>query len=212
MQYDSTKVDIANISMDDLPNFIPNLSIRYTLNIPFLNVNEGMTVMVIMMNPSKANCQVSDPSLDKLIEYFWNKKVNEKKIRKIKVCNVFPVYAGRPKKAFNRVQQYYFAGTLDKLHQINQEKMKNEFMLTDIVVLAWGKPTEGSFPYLYYYQEVNKIIELTFKEGIDTYVFEVDNISNILTKSNDPRHPAGTYGKKIKKIVDITKSELLGFY
>jgi len=197
--------------MDDRPNVATNIDIRYVLNIPFQNVNEGISVMVIMMNPSKADLQESDPTVDKLINFFFNKIIRGRAVKEIRVCNVFPVYASNTKDAFIKIRQLHNTGILERLQNYNEKKIDMVLEEADLLVLGWGKPTEGNIPYLYYYKEVYKILSLIFNSEIDTYVFEVGDANSLLTKSGDPRHPAGTLDKALINIVHVTKQQLLGF-
>lgn len=52
--YDSNKVDIlVSITFDDRQNITLGVNLRYSLSIPFINRMEGITVTVILMNPSE---------------------------------------------------------------------------------------------------------------------------------------------------------------
>lgn len=212
MQYDRKKVNIKDIKVDGVAvkKGSKELEIRYSLSIPFVNVEDGVTVMIIMMNPSKANDKISDNSIDKWINFFFNKTVGKRKIKKIKIYNIFSIYASKPAVAFDKIKHYNSSGEIDSILKVNRTNIENELKYNPIVVCAWGKPTEGSFPYIYYYREVNRIIDLIFKFENKVYVPKVKENLNLFTKSNDPRHPAGLYGNTMERLVKITKNELLG--
>lgn len=67
--YDPNKVDISSITIDDRQNIIPGVNLRYSLSIPFKNRMEGIIVTVILMNPSEADSNISDRTVNKLIDF-----------------------------------------------------------------------------------------------------------------------------------------------
>ncbi|MCP1565200.1 DUF1643 domain-containing protein [Bacillus velezensis] len=69
--YDPNKVDISSITIDDRQNIIPGVNLRYSLSIPFKNRMEGITVTVIVMNPSEADSNIPDRTVNKLIDFFY---------------------------------------------------------------------------------------------------------------------------------------------
>nr|WP_309242019.1 DUF1643 domain-containing protein [Bacillus halotolerans] len=50
---------------------IPGVNLRYSLSIPFKNRMEGITFTVILMNPSEADLNISDRTVNKLIDFFY---------------------------------------------------------------------------------------------------------------------------------------------
>lgn len=102
-------------------------------------------------------------------------------------------------------------GEYKKIRKNNIMTIQKELETTDKIVAAWGKPTEGTFPYLYYYSEVSKIIKVIFSSSLDIYTFKVENTNTLLTESNDPRHPAGTIGNSIIDLVQVSKKQLVGY-
>lgn len=80
LKYDFTIVDTLNLTLINSPKCtLPNIKLRYVLRIPYKNVEEGLSITVVMMNPSKASLTESDQSVNKLINFFSNfrfKKTN----------------------------------------------------------------------------------------------------------------------------------------
>lgn len=212
MRYDSSIINITNITLDNkLESKLSHINLRYVLSIPFKNIKEGLSITVVMMNPSKANLTESDPSVAKLIDFFSTFSVNKQFIKEVKVVNIFPVCSTKPSIAFEKVKEMEAIGEYKSIRQHNILVIQNELKATNIIVAAWGKPTEGTFPYLFYYREVSKVLKVLFSSKLGIYTFKVEGTGTLLTESNDPRHPAGTYGKAIIGLEKVSKGQLLGF-
>lgn len=212
MKYDSSVNDISKISLVDSPkSTLSNINLRYVLRIPFKNINEGLTITIVMMNPSKANRVETDPSVDKLIEFFSRFSMNGHLIKELKVVNIIPVCSPKPSMAFENIKRMETIGEYKIIRQNNITAIQKELKTTSIIVAAWGKPKSGTIPYLFYYREVSKALKVLFSSKLGIYTFKVADTSTLLTENNDPRHPAGTYGKEIIDLEKVSKKQLLGF-
>ncbi|MGE7918262.1 DUF1643 domain-containing protein [Viridibacillus sp. NPDC093762] len=205
MLYDITKVDITRIELDDTSN----IDVRYSLKIPFLNRLEGLSVTVIMMNPSQANLIISDPTIDKLINFFYDYEKNGEKIKDLTICNIFPMYASNTKMALSKIRELHEGNNLEKLLDLNESKIKLIIEDTDFLVLAWGKPEVKTIHNILYYKEANRILGLIDDENIEKYVFEMKNVKTLFTEHGDPRHPGRS--AKLGELKKVTKNQLLGF-
>lgn len=116
--------------------------------------------MVVMMNPSKANLTESDPSINKLIDFFSTFNISNHFIKELKIVNIFPVCSPKPSIAFKGIQEMEVVGEYGIIRQHNISAIQKELKATNIIVAAWGKPTEGTFPYLFYYREVNLVLKV----------------------------------------------------
>jgi len=101
---------------------------RYRLTIELPSIKNEKTICVIMQNPSDANSEVADKSvqfLEKLIFEKNYKELNE--IGKIIIVNLY---------AF--VQKKGFMGAKEYIGDHNDREIKKAFKTSDIVLIAWG--------------------------------------------------------------------------
>ncbi|MCY8882369.1 DUF1643 domain-containing protein [Bacillus spizizenii] len=208
--YDSNKVDISSITIDDRQNIIPGVNLRYSLSIPFKNrmEMEGITVTVILMNPSEADSNISDRTVNKLIDFFYCYTHEKIQVKKLYVGNVIPIYAPNPADISAKLKSIHGANLLNHVQKNNINTVSSMINDSDIVVLAWGKPNVKTVHNLYYYSQVYKIIEVISNTDKDIFVFNMGNTNTILTEHGDPRH-AGRSATLID-LIRINSNELLG--
>ena len=73
-KYDIEKIDKLNICINETITVTENIGVRYSLSLPFKNVTAGLTITIVLMNPSTANLIHSDGTVNKLINFFYNYK------------------------------------------------------------------------------------------------------------------------------------------
>lgn len=141
------------------------------------------------MNPSKANVNISDSTVNKLIDFFYDYQGHRGSIKDITICNVLPVYASNTESAITKIRTLHAASVLEEVQKTNEEKLTRKMGKKDLVVLAWGKPGVKTIPNLLYYKTVLRIVDiLSIIHEENLYVLDVKNASSTFTEHGDPRH------------------------
>jgi hypothetical protein len=206
--YDLTKVDQPVIAIDE-ETLIGNVDVRYSLTIPFLNQREGLSVGIVLMNPSEANVDISDGTVNKLIDFFYDYQIDGCDIKDITICNVLPVYASNSISAITQIRALHEANVLDRVQKLNAAKLAITLEDKRLVVLGWGKPEVKTIPNLFYYKEVLCIVDLlSILHKDDLYVFDIKNAISTFTEHGDPRHAGRSV--ILKDLKKISVSELFG--
>ncbi|QBA63222.1 DUF1643 domain-containing protein [Muriicola soli] len=105
------------------------LQFRYCLTLTDLRKNSQRTVCVIMQNPSIADEQVADKSVQFLEKLIFYKNLAEfKQVGRILIVNQFA-----------RIQTRDFKGRSADIGKDNHAYLKNAICSSDIVLIAWGK-------------------------------------------------------------------------
>lgn len=156
---------------------------RYVLSNLELNVVKGekknndkdKTLLIIGMNPSKANLITSDDTVNKVIEYAHNNDYTY-----WIMCNLFPLMMT------NLPEEAEKLNTLIKNNKNFIEKNINciEQQLTnvDTVLLCWGNRIATNKNFKEYYKEILRLISNSKKSLI---VLK----TTVLTNDGMPRHP-----------------------
>lgn len=210
IKYDLTKVNQPEIVIDK-ETFTENVNIRYSLTVPFLNRRDGVSVGIILMNPSGADKDKSDGTINKLIDFFYNYQVDGHQIKDISICNVLPVYASNTTTALENIRTLNEAKVLERVQRLNKTKLAITMKEKKLIVLGWGKPEVKTIPNLLYYKEVLNIIDLlstSYKD--DLYVFETKNAIRTFTEHGDPRHPGRAAILKSLKKISVSELFALG--
>ncbi|WP_142354655.1 DUF1643 domain-containing protein [Bacillus wiedmannii] len=206
--YDLTKVDQPEIAVDK-ETFIGNVDVRYSLTIPFLNRREGLSAGIILMNPSGANKDKSDGTVNKLIDFFYDYQIDGHQIKDISICNILPVYASNPSSALTKIRSLNESNDLDRVQKLNEAKLAIAMKDKRLIVLGWGKPEVKTIPNLFYYKEVLRIVDLlSILHKDDLYVFDIKNAISTFTEHGDPRHAGRS--ATLKQLIKISVSELFG--
>ncbi|MEC1524349.1 DUF1643 domain-containing protein [Neobacillus niacini] len=206
--YDSNKVDISSITIDYKQNIIPGVDLRYSLSIPFKNRREGITVIVILMNPAEADLNISDKTVNKLIDFFFNYSIDGNQVKQLHIGNIIPIYAQKSADTLLKLKGLYSTNLLEPVQKNNINKVSSIMSHSDIVVFAWGKPDVKTIHNIYYYSQVYKIIEVISNMEKDIYVFNMRNTNTKFTEHGDPRH-AG-WSAILNGLVKTSIDELLG--
>jgi len=161
--------------------------IRYLLKIE-IEKNDGGSALCIMMNPSKADENESDASVNKVIEFF------KEGYRTIKICNLIPVYltkSSEMNQLFDEFQKEKCRDTFCKIMKRNfvtVSRLINELDKDACVVLAWGDPPEG-FDKKIHQEYVDRVLA-SVENLPNYYIFETNNPHGNLTELGNPRHPS----------------------
>ncbi|HFR4159492.1 TPA: DUF1643 domain-containing protein [Bacillus cereus] len=185
-----------------------NINKRYSLEISLDNSRTKKTATIIMMNPSKANQNCSDQTVNKVLNFF---KDNSKiPISKVIILNLFPYYENDSKKLVNRIKSI----NSNELQE-NIDVFTKHISESDFIVLAWGNVPKGFCAKIHnaYVKKTMNIIEITLKQDI-LYVFKDDKFAanEIITKKQRPRHPNRITLNNLYKIQNYSYNrELLKF-
>ncbi|MEC5422907.1 DUF1643 domain-containing protein [Virgibacillus sp. C22-A2] len=206
--YDLTKVDQPIIAIDE-ETFIGYIDVRYSLTVPFLNRIDGLSVGIVLMNPSKANLDISDGTVNKLIDFFYDYQIDGHRIKEITICNVLSVYASNTISAKTQIRALHEANVLDRVQKLNEAKLAVTMKDKRLIVLGWGKPEVKTIPSLFYYKEVLRIVDLlSILHKEELYVFDIKNAISTFTEHGDPRHAGRSV--TLNDLKKISVSELFG--
>jgi len=141
---------------------------RYQLTIENTKKKNGDSLCVIMQNPSIANTEIADKSVQFLEKLIFEKEVEL--FRNVKTIIIVNQFA--------RIQTKYFEGKAEDIGPDNDIHIRRAIDQSDIILIAWGKAN----PFLKRQQDILRIIS-SFKDK-----------KVLMTK----KHPSrGTYQKFI---------------
>lgn len=161
---------------------------REYLEIPIIN-GGSKTICFCLMNPSKADFESSDKTVNTIINLVNEKREETfKDIGTIIIVNLFPFY--ETVSSFLGVIINYFGEDQDKKlkkmlannRQVIQERMSS----SDKIVLGWGD-CPNNFKKVIYESEIKEVLKKASKKK-NIYIFEDKNNTG-LTLNNQPRHP-----------------------
>ncbi|MDF2036326.1 DUF1643 domain-containing protein [Cytobacillus oceanisediminis] len=201
-------VDIPLISIDDNLRIIPNVDLRYRLSIPIKNRRTGINISVILMNPAEADVTISDKTVNKLIDFFYNFSNSNIQIKNIDICNVIPIYAISSLDTANKLKNLHTANFLKSIEIKNINKINDVLKKSDKVVLAWGQPNVNTIHRTYYYSQINKILETLLEMEKDIYVFDMLDSKAKFNEYGDPRHAGRS--AVLNKLLNVSVEELFG--
>ncbi|MEC0244158.1 DUF1643 domain-containing protein [Paenibacillus dokdonensis] len=166
-----------------------------------LNKPGNKTVSVIMMNPSEADSDKSDGTVNKVIEFFINQPyipLNERDseitdIKHLNILNLLPIYNPKSKGINNDLDILVNELTKEQLQALFESNINSAIKTlkaSDYIVLAWGMPDE--FPLPLYYKLAAKVLEELIDSPKEIFVFNVRNsrAEYHLTKRLNPPHPS----------------------
>ena len=123
-------VDNANIAIDPSKK---NGFYRYLLSIPLKN-SGCKSVLVILKNPSKADKEQSDHTINNVLKFC------RKDYKKVYIVNLFPCYSTNPKGVKKFISSAHFAPQMKN----NINTLKAVLAEVDEVIFAWGRNSIGN--------------------------------------------------------------------
>ena len=102
---------------------------RYQLTIEDTSKRNGDSVCVIMQNPSIANTEIADKSVQFLEKLIFEKEVEL--FRNVKTIIIVNQFA--------RIQTKYFEGKAEDIGPDNDIHIRRAIDQSDIILIAWGK-------------------------------------------------------------------------
>lgn len=165
---------------------------RYRLDIELKNGDNEKAVHLMMINPSKANEEISDNTLNRIIKYVSLNNVAGvlQDIGKIIITNLYVVCETYPEK----VDEYISVQSLDFVKGIDADgKYNNDTIIemankeAQLIIIAWGKG------YIFDY---DKRIQEIFSLMKNKEIYQMED----LTQEGYPRHPrTWAYSWKLKR-------------
>lgn len=153
------------------------------------------TLTVAMMNPSKANKECSDDTVNKVISFVYEMNSCKgsliKNIRFINIVNLFPAYEPNSGKVSGKLEKIITNGILVIMQNKNKSAFEKAVSESQKVVLAWGdvpsrvKATHHNHEAIMMYD----LLELYGLEN-NTFLLKYEEYEQILTNKKRPRHPS----------------------
>jgi len=110
------------------PDFSEDKKFRYKLEINLKNKDIGETICIIMQNPSYANEDIADKSVNFLEKLIFEKNYSEfNNINKIIIINQFAY-----------IQTNDFKGTNEQIGERNNKIIEETIRNSDLILIAWG--------------------------------------------------------------------------
>lgn len=173
------------------------IQVRTLLSINLKN-DSNKVATFIMMNPSLANHNISDKTVNKVIKFAFIK--GKGKIGIVNMVNLFPFYetnSSNLQTIINRVKNNVtlnFDGIISNNNNIIFKNIK----LSKWVILAWGNPSVNIDSLIHDKQCSSILNYISSVRSTISYVIKTQYY-NILTKDGYPRHPSRPSLKGFKK-------------
>lgn len=165
-----------------------SIQARYMLSVD-LNNKSNKVATFIMMNPSKADFNNSDLTVNKVIKFSFIK--GKGSIGIINIVNLFPFYETHSGSLQAVIKQVKNMPNLifKDIMTLNNEMIKQALQSSNYIVLAWGNPSDNIDKRLHFDQckYINSYIRTLNNKKI--YVIKTQ-FEKILTNEGYPRHPS----------------------
>ncbi|WP_409174408.1 DUF1643 domain-containing protein [Brevibacillus fortis] len=149
------------------------LNQRYLLEVPLIRDDENQkTVLVIMKNPSVADKNNSDHTINNVLKFCWGKGY-----RKVLIMNLYSFYSTDPKGIANHINnnQIHLAVGED-----NDKVLKDVLSEVYDIIVAWGGNTFGLTDY--YKNRIKQVYKIINSKNL----YYVESVSG---EGWYPRHP-----------------------
>jgi hypothetical protein len=186
-----------------------------------LKTNGNNRLLVIMMNPSIADDEISDKTINGITKYFMNGYCSANNdnndivnIKYISVVNLFSICCKNSKELnsyFDQISEIENGNEiLKEIISNNRKVIENKIIESNYVVLGWGDSPDNFYETSYYREVLNTLDLLRKFNKTDTYVFHIKNnrqsSENKLTNRNNPVHPSNG------DIISLLKVDIDDFY
>lgn len=161
--------------------------IRFLLEVKYKENNNQ--VLCIMMNPSIANSNESDDTINKILKLLSKETL----FGVLKVANIYPIYksqSGMLASAFEEIKNKLVKDELESIMKENQSIIFEQIVKVDNIILAWGDSPEGmnENEYLGRCSQITEFLSYLVNKRV--FVFKTENWEKILTQKGQPRHPS----------------------
>lgn len=161
--------------------------LRFLLEVKYKNNNNQ--VLCIMMNPSIANSNESDDTINKILIL-----LNEKTLYgTLKVVNIYPVYKSQSNKlasTLKEIKSKLGEQEIDNIMKENLSIIYEQTVKVDNIILAWGDTPEGmdEKEYISRCSQITGLLSYFINKRL--FVFKTETWEKILTQKGQPRHPS----------------------
>lgn len=169
-------VNVTSIYCDE------NNDIRYCLEVELENCDKTKTALVIMKNPSKADKNNSDQTVNTVLEVMYKSGYG-----KCYIMNLIPYYATDSAEIAEKAEE------IDEVYFLNDQHLKSRIDNATRIFVAWGG--NSSFNIDFYNSRIQKIKSLL--EGKTVYCYKKN-------QNGAPIHPSRNQWKK-----DITDRDFI---
>lgn len=144
-----------------------NKAFRYSLSIPFRRT-DGRRALVVMMNPSKATENESDPTVNRVLTRLYSECED---VSTAVITNLYPLYET-------------YSSQLENHHkhcEKNITEISKLLKISDFVLFGWGKPnrlTQSNLAAIGYHEKALEVVQLAIKN--DSLAFKVGELRDNL--------------------------------
>lgn len=144
-------------------------------------------ILCVMMNPSKADTQQSDRTVNKVLNLLENTNAGI-----IEIVNLFPIYKTNSNELYTSLQEVInvigFDG-FDRLIAENDKLIRRKIVHADLIIFAWGDTPEN-MPCILHMKQCMKILSVASTIESEKFcIFKTKRWEKYLTKLGNPRHP-----------------------
>ncbi|MEG0479369.1 MAG: DUF1643 domain-containing protein [Clostridium sp.] len=205
-KYDENLVSRVTCDSSYIDKTNDTLEQRKKLKITLKNKKQEKTATIIMMNPSKADNDKSDKTVDAVVEFFGNLNsksydISSKEMEKLKeikylqITNLFSIYNPKSKELKNsidNIMKYVMKEYFKKLMDDNFRSIKESIDKSDIVIIGWGNcPT--NFNEILYIKRICEIVKYLKGKEILLLAFKIYDTKfkkiKSITERGNPYHP-----------------------
>lgn len=183
---------------------------RYRLRVRLRNSSKK-TLTIAMMNPSKADEQWSDNTVNKVIRFVFHENANQQSLVRdigyIDIVNIFPMYEPNSNNVKELIEAIILNDKLTAMQERNRQAFDDALSESKIVVLAWGDVPSKVKASLHNQQASNMFSSIK-SHGLEgsTYVFKYEEYDTVLTKKKRPRHPSRNTPAAYTKVKNMSVS------
>lgn len=131
---------------------------RFSMKIPF-DRGGNKVALVVMMNPSKADSDNSDPTVNNVLTRIYNECPD---VAAVVITNLYPLYETYSSSLALHEQQ----------STINLQKIHETLAFVDFALLGWGKPqntTAEKLKEMKYHEHAHRVVKMLQKANLSAY-------------------------------------------
>ena len=188
----------------DKKNLTKNIEGRYLLKIKLKNSYTDI-LTIVMMNPSKADNEDSDSTVNKVIKFVYEMNTSKDsiihKIGYLNILNVFPAYEPNSMEVKTKLDIIISDNKLQLMQSENRKAYDKAFSESQYIVFAWGD-VPSNVKAEYHNHEVIMAYDLIVNYGLEekVYIIKYEEYEQILTNNKRPRHPSRNNPKLYVKV------------
>ncbi len=141
---------------------------RYLLSCTLANGQNGKSALFIRQNPSKATKDISDQTINRVLEI-----LHKFKYQKVYIANLIPLYATDSAKISDNAAAY------PEIYKYNDLEIKNKMCTVSIIFVAWGGANK--FDKKFYNCQIESLKQLLM--GKTPYCYKIN-------LNGTPLHPS----------------------